>query len=123
MDIKYFVFVDAPLFIPSEKVVELVEGRSSEVNLTAKSHPAVHTYKWNKDGAPIPTKSDARVSSEGPLLYFNQVSRQDSGIYTCIAQNIEGTASAALTLNVLCRFAFTIHLTNPFNCNKIRWCI
>lgn len=102
-----FLFVDAPLFVPSDKVVELVEGRSSEVNLTAKSHPAVHTYKWNKDGTPVPRKSDTQllsVSSEGSVLYFNQLSRQDSGIYTCIAQNIEGTATATLTLNVLCKY-------------------
>ena len=106
MNTNAFYSLDAPVFIQSTKVVELVEGRSSEVNLTAKSHPAVHTYKWSKDGLPIPRKSDSQplsISSEGSVLYLNHVSRQDSGIYTCVAQNIEGSASATLTLNVLCK--------------------
>lgn len=91
--------------------MEIVEGRSTEVNMSAKAHPAVHSYRWSKDGTSIPRKNgDYRqplsVSADEAVLYFNHVSRHDSGVYTCIAQNVEGSASATLTLNVLCKSIF-----------------
>ncbi|CAL1267938.1 unnamed protein product [Larinioides sclopetarius] len=96
----------APVFVTSGKVVEMVEGRSGEVNMTAKGYPEIHTYKWSKSGSFIPRRSDGfdqlpGVTMEGPVLFFNQVSRHDSGAYTCVAQNVEGSASATLTLNIL----------------------
>ncbi|KAG8196288.1 hypothetical protein JTE90_023841 [Oedothorax gibbosus] len=97
----------APVFTTSSKVVEMVEGRSSEVNLTAKSHPEVHTYRWtDKSGAVIHKKTDhykqtSGVMEDGPVLYFKNVSRHNSGAYTCVAKNEEGSATATLTLNIL----------------------
>ncbi|GBL74737.1 hypothetical protein AVEN_243608-1 [Araneus ventricosus] len=84
----------------------MVEGRSGEVNMTAKGYPEIHTYKWSKSGSFIPRRTDGYdqlpgVTMEGPVVFFNQVSRHDSGAYTCVAQNVEGSASATLTLNVL----------------------
>lgn len=97
------------MFATSNKVVEMVEGRSGEVNMTAKSYPEVYTYRWSKSGTFIPRRTDhyeqtASVVADGPVLYFNHVSRHDSGAYTCVAQNAEGSATATLTLNILCKF-------------------
>ncbi|GFR27850.1 uncharacterized protein TNCT_254851 [Trichonephila clavata] len=96
----------APVFVTSGKVVEMIEGRSGEVNMTAKGYPEVHTYRWSKSGSFIPRRIESYsqlpgVTSDGAVLHFNQVSRHDSGAYTCVAQNAEGSASATLTLNVL----------------------
>ncbi|XP_035212293.1 nephrin-like isoform X4 [Stegodyphus dumicola] len=96
----------APVFLTSGKVVEMIEGRSGEVNMTAKANPEVYRYRWTKEGVPIPDRRDSykqpsSVSADGSVLYFTRVSRHDSGAYTCVAQNLEGSASATLTLNVL----------------------
>ncbi|GFY74005.1 neurotrimin [Trichonephila inaurata madagascariensis] len=96
----------APVFVTSGKVVEMIEGRSGEVNMTAKGYPEVHTYRWSKSGSFIPRRIESYsqlpgITSDGAVLHFNQVSRHDSGAYTCVAQNAEGSASATLTLNVL----------------------
>ncbi|XP_071044210.1 nephrin-like [Parasteatoda tepidariorum] len=107
----------APVFAIPEKVVEMIEGRSGEVNMTAKAYPEVHTYKWSKNGVFVPRwakdyRESPVVTANGAVLYFNHVSRHDSGAYTCIAQNVEGSTSATLTLNVLYPASVTNVTTN-----------
>ncbi|XP_054709011.1 nephrin-like [Uloborus diversus] len=96
----------APVFLTAEKVVEMVEGQSGEVNMTAKGYPDIHSYRWSKDGISITKKTDSfrqapSISADAAVLYLNHVSRHNSGAYTCVAQNLEGSASATVTLNVL----------------------
>ncbi|GIY61932.1 uncharacterized protein CEXT_424271 [Caerostris extrusa] len=51
----------------------MIEGRSGEVNMTAKGYPEVHSYRWSKNGSFIPRRSDGygqspRVTSDGAAL-------------------------------------------------------
>ncbi|XP_023226678.1 synaptogenesis protein syg-2-like [Centruroides sculpturatus] len=91
---------------------DLMEGDSIEINLTAVGNPDVISYKWYKEGAPVPVESSEdkstknskeirlRVTSLGPVLYIKSASRYDSSIYTCEASNEEGSSNATVILNV-----------------------
>ncbi|XP_023244216.1 synaptogenesis protein syg-2-like [Centruroides sculpturatus] len=91
---------------------DLIEGESTEINLTARGNPDVISYIWYKEGTPVPVKSSEdksmksnkenrlRVTSLGSVLHIRSASRHDSSIYTCEARNQEGSTNATVILNV-----------------------
>ncbi|XP_078391569.1 B-cell receptor CD22-like [Cetorhinus maximus] len=69
----------------------------SKVNLTcvsAKSDPAVRTYRWFKEG-------DARYRGDNQILLLDSITKQDAGEYYCEAGNEIGKQrSDRVTINV-----------------------
>ena len=73
-------------------------------NATGNSEP---TISWTKDGSPISTSGDSRISfgPDNKKLTITNVSREDRGQYQCVATNSVGneTTSEAATLDVQCK--------------------
>ncbi|XP_041037097.1 B-cell receptor CD22-like isoform X2 [Carcharodon carcharias] len=81
-----------------EKVTGSIGVREkSKVNITcvsAKSDPAVQTYRWFKVG-------DTRYRSDNQILLLDSITKQDAGEYNCEAANEVGKQrSNSVTINV-----------------------
>ncbi|XP_035230693.1 peroxidasin homolog, partial [Stegodyphus dumicola] len=92
----------SPVFSRTSHTVDVVERSSTTINMTAEAYPEHIIYIWNRNGSLLESDdSTKRIHTKGPVLYVQNVSRLDSGIYQCIAENDEGQTKATLTLNVL----------------------
>lgn len=72
-------------------------------NVTIRCNPEAAPrprFTWRKDGNMIGNGGRRRILPSGALL-INPVSREDQGIYTCIAQNNLGTAESSGRLTIL----------------------
>ena len=74
-------------------------------------------FSWTKNGSPINTTDNARISlsAGNKQLNITNVNRVDSGEYRCVANNSVGAVnSSAAFLTVQCKTTFTL-LRKP-NC-------
>ena len=74
-------------------------------------------FSWTKNGSPINTTDNARISlsAGNKQLNITNVNRLDSGEYRCVANNSVGAVnSSAAFLTVQCKTTFTL-LRKP-NC-------
>ncbi|TSK18090.1 B-cell receptor CD22 [Bagarius yarrelli] len=72
---------------------EIVEGSSVTLNCSSDANPPIHSYIWYKDGSSVET---------GDTFIIIKVRSEDSGDYTCKAENKHGQqSSTAMSLNVL----------------------
>ncbi|XP_067131653.1 synaptogenesis protein syg-2-like [Centruroides vittatus] len=102
-----------PRFSEATKVIDIVEGDSTQVTLYVEGNPEVAWFTWSKEDNLVPSKpnrdrstDDVRrsrptITTDGPVLEINLVTRYDAGTYICEAENEEGTANASVVLNVL----------------------
>ncbi|RWS14166.1 nephrin-like protein, partial [Dinothrombium tinctorium] len=87
-----------PEFVNSQLTqIDLVEGGSTSVNLSARGNPSKIEYKWLREGLEIDT---TRFKSDGPFLNISSILRSDSGIYKCLALNEQGTTERSVIVNV-----------------------
>ncbi|XP_068214395.1 synaptogenesis protein syg-2-like [Palaemon carinicauda] len=100
-------------------VVDVVEGESHVLNLTARANPALIQYTWSRRGAPLskPVINESWrvymtdvdnvavmgpiVEPDGPVLYIRDVSLDLAGDYELEATNEEGVTTVKIKLNVL----------------------
>ncbi|CAL4103522.1 unnamed protein product, partial [Meganyctiphanes norvegica] len=78
---------------PSEQRVDL--GYSASMTCHVEGSP-VTSVTWLRNGRPLP--SLPRMSVYARSLHINQVTREDSGMYQCVASNQEDSAQAAALL-------------------------
>ncbi|KAK3510767.1 hypothetical protein QTP70_022476, partial [Hemibagrus guttatus] len=72
---------------------EIVEGRSVTLTCSSDANPPVQSYTWYKGSSHMSTGHTYRI---------NSIRSEDSGDYTCRAENKHGhQLSAAVSLNVL----------------------
>ena len=67
------------------------------------------TLGCNAAGNPVPSiewimESTVEVISNNMLLILSNISRNDGGVYLCIAKNIIGNDTKNCTVDVLCKF-------------------
>ncbi|XP_013792779.1 synaptogenesis protein syg-2-like, partial [Limulus polyphemus] len=91
------------------EIYDIVEGKSTFINLTARGNPNIITYRWAKVGNPVINIQEDRklnyfknvgVSSNGPILKVTNAVRTDGGKYKCEATNEEGASEIIIVLNV-----------------------
>ena len=83
-------------------MMNIMEGASQDINLTAKSNPVNSTYSLSQNGVPV-SVSDRFTLNVG-VLTVSGISRDEGGLYTVTAVNSEGMTSYNFTLNVQCKF-------------------
>ena len=103
------------------RTIEMIEGHTGMVNMTAKANPEKVVYQWIKDteNGPRQIRSFAnknensidssvsfsqfheRIFSNNGVLNITKVTRRDAGIYTIKAKNDEGASQTKIKLEVL----------------------
>lgn len=80
------------------------DGNLSVTCLATPGNPESTTFVWTKKG-------NKNFIREGDTLKLPNIHRNDSGIYICKAENMyanemKGTASQVMTVNVICKNYF-----------------
>ena len=62
-------------------------------------------FEWQKDGIPLSTSSSYSIltGEEVSSLTFRQLTREDSGNYTCIVSNSDASDSHTAQLLIKCK--------------------
>ncbi|VDO92290.1 unnamed protein product [Soboliphyme baturini] len=87
----------APVIAPGE-IVQVIEGQTGELMCDASGSPTPQ-IEWIVNGVSV--QGDDRMWLSGKLLRINNVRRQDSGVYMCVATNLAGRAQQTYNLEVL----------------------
>ena len=77
------------------------------------------TISWTKDGSPLNTSVNSRISlsDDKKQLNITNVHRTGSGEYRCVANNSLGNATSnATTLSVQCKYTFCLVGSNIYEC-------
>ena len=85
------------------------EGRTAEINCTAKGIPRPELSWTFENGKPTPGDAVIRNSSNQSTLKLSNTSKSMEGWYTCKAKNKGGVAFSNSTLHVLGLFCL-IHI-------------
>ncbi|XP_064112208.1 cell adhesion molecule Dscam2-like isoform X2 [Macrobrachium nipponense] len=80
---------------PSLQRVDL--GRPTKLTCRVSGSP-VNSVTWYKDGRPLPPLP--RVTSYDKSLHITQISREDGGMYQCLAKNDEDSSQGAAQLDL-----------------------
>ena len=92
--------------------INLIADSSSVDDVVKPSNVAIegHPYSLSCEvsGDPVPSLSWIKVSNDehhvGKILNFLNISRNDTGNYTCEASNICGNDSKSASINVFCKY-------------------
>ena len=88
-------------FANGKKVVNLVEGDSTLINLTISANPPEIKNRWyREDGKQI---SSSRFQPENAFLNVTNIQRTDASTYRVEASNSVGLTATSLTINVQCK--------------------
>ena len=79
------------------KTVTISPGDTISLHCTATGRPAPK-LSWHHDGHQLKTDNFRSILANGTLLLYEAESGRDGGVYTCKAQNIEGTDEIQSTL-------------------------
>ncbi|XP_043500905.1 titin homolog [Polistes fuscatus] len=78
------------------------EGMRTRLTCTVLGHPEPRVY-WKKDGRELsPSSNKHLIKFDNGMAYFElkEALVEDSGVYTCVAENIHGSSSTESTLKV-----------------------
>ncbi|KAK2571226.1 Tyrosine kinase receptor Cad96Ca [Acropora cervicornis] len=93
--------IESPVVVINPRNQTVFEGRTAEINCTAKGIPRPE-LSWTFDnGKPPPADAMIRNSSNQSILQLSNTSKNMEGWYTCRAKNKAGEASLNSTLHVL----------------------
>lgn len=94
--------VIAPRFIKPIKPKLVAEGEVVIMEAIAESHPNA-SFQWFQDSRPIQAAPGVRIvtTENRSILLINDVDQAFSGLYTCRAENVGGSATCTSTVNVL----------------------
>jgi len=70
----------------------------SEVSFSCVARGDPHEITWKKQGGALPLK---RVHFDEERFLISNVTEQDTGIYTCVAENKAGSITSSATVTVL----------------------
>ncbi|XP_070802848.1 leucine-rich repeats and immunoglobulin-like domains protein 3 isoform X1 [Pituophis catenifer annectens] len=92
-----------PLFTKMPMDLTIRAGATARLECAAVGHP-MPQIAWQKDGGtdfPAARKRRMHVMPEDDVFFIVDVKIEDTGLYSCTAQNIAGSISANATLTIL----------------------
>ena len=111
--------ISAPFFIepPAEKTVK--EGQTAILKCTVDGYPQLRVT-WSRERSILPL---ARyVTGPSNALILKDVKPEDTGIYSCSAENLLGSVNSSAQLTVQCKFYRSRSLLKGYannSCQKI----
>ena len=111
--------ISAPFFMeaPSEKTVK--EGQTAILKCTVDGYPQPRVT-WSRERTTLPLRR--YVTGPSKALILKDVKPEDTGIYSCSAENLLGSANASAQLTVQCKFYRSRSLLKAYannSCQKI----
>ena len=111
--------ISAPFFIeaPAEKTVK--EGQTAILKCTVDGYPQPRV-RWSRERTTLPLRR--YVTGPSKALILKDVKPEDTGIYSCSAENLLGSANASAQLTVQCKFYRSRSLLKAYannSCQKI----
>ncbi|XP_071512238.1 cell adhesion molecule 2-like [Panulirus ornatus] len=83
---------------------EIKEGDDVYFECNVRAHPWVYKVVWHHNGIQVQHNVSAGVIVSNQSLVIQRVKRQQTGLYICVASNIEGDGqSNAVVLKVQCK--------------------
>ena len=89
---------------PLKSLVEMTEGESRSMNLSADANPVPVNYRLSRNGTSLSLPGDLprfQLTKQG-ILTITQLRREDSGNYTVKAENSRGSGVLNFTIVVKC---------------------
>lgn len=92
----------APFFSNTLEPVNVTEGQEAKFIVEFEGDPAP-AAKWFRYSFPVENSDDIKVINETnkSILIINQASLDDSGIFTCLLENLVGSSKASTNLTVV----------------------
>lgn len=90
---------------PLEPEIYAISGGNTTIVCNPEAAPRPK-YQWKKDGIAIGAGANRKIKPDG-TLFISPTSRDDEGIYTCVATNAYGTDESKSRLIVLQEIRFT----------------
>ena len=82
------------------------EGDDVYFECSVRANPKPYKVSWRFNETPLISNPHAGIIISNQSLVLQDVKRQQSGIYTCVAHNIEGDGvSNPMTLNIRCKLS------------------
>ena len=98
----FCIHADKPYFPSAVPVVAVTEeNRTLTLNMTARANPADITYSWYRGPAELVLGARMRQNA-GVLTVDAGLGRDEAGVYTCKASNVEGWTTHDINIDVHC---------------------
>ena len=105
-----FLITDLVAIIAHPQNTTQIEGGNVTFTCDTTTNPA-SSFSWTKDGSVVNATSTIILSSDKKQLTIINVSRGDSGHYTCVATNdVKTVQSNAALLEVQCKNGSSVFL-------------
>ena len=88
---------------PANGTFSWLFGSDESFRCVASGVPAP-TITWYKNGSPILNSNRVTEELDGTLL-FTDVTKEEEGVYQCVAQNIDGRVQSSGTVSVYCKIS------------------
>lgn len=108
--VDLFFLIVLPLFTKMPMDLTIRAGATARLECAAVGHP-MPQIAWQKDGGtdfPAARKRRMHVMPEDDVFFIVDVKIEDTGVYSCTAQNTAGSISANATLTVLGKDIMTL---------------
>ena len=103
----YYLFLlqqnmTAPIFTTSLEPANVTEGQEARFHVEFDGEPAP-AVKWFRYSFPVENSDDFKVINETnkSTLIIKQTCQDDSGIFTCLLENLVGSSKASTNLTVV----------------------
>ena len=93
--------ISAPFFIEAAAEKTVKEGQTAVLKCEADGYPPPRVT-WSRKRLPLP--AGRHVTGPSKALILKNLEPEDTGIYSCSAENLLGSVNASVQLTVQCEF-------------------
>lgn len=88
-----------PIFIQTPESTTYATGTTSRIVCLVEGHPRPQ-MTWFHNGESVDSDNHMTYEKDGSVLVLNGVRESDAGVYTCVAQNSQGSAESVAMIRI-----------------------